>query len=661
MAARTLGWAQTINALAGPRSGALNAATDTTVVPNAMLASLPTASNRVDSQVFLVAGTAYNIRWGGLDPVGACWGAGTAANTAAWRCDVMYETTQTSAASDSVSIAGTSGGSVDRTFAFTPTVTGTYRLKVNIIVTVTVGGAALTNDNTDNGNFGSATPVRLAGNSNDSFTPGLIVAGCNLSAPTRTPTPPFYFTDPRTTIVNSFPFSVGSQGTDASETCTVSWRNAAETQFNTTTINATTSATKAGPGLAVNNSNFPYGSTSVGLRLSFNNSILSTSLSGAGIPWTFITTAGIPAGWSAVTSNSIGATTIKAAGLYIVDNRLYPTSGDMADWTALRGVLFQQQTQGISFFDPPSSGDVVSGQRVFPDTGFIAVRYINAAGVGINGLVTTLKGWDAGSIGSSESTPFHTFSGTTATRRNAAPNATPEIGWLPAAAAGSDRDKCPIVWSTVFSGTWRWKSVITGPADATGLEHYPLNSGADFWNRNLFLITPQPNFQPLCKVQFLDSTLEGRHMEGGDSLFIEMWMKNNTNTPPVSAPLVNMVPANGDAAYVAVTDSSVGNGRMRYLDPADNTLKAKANSAHVFAYTMIPASTFVAGGDPDIFVVAISGIIGSVAARDLSIEPIIVKDGVPYPAQVVREVLGTQNKHDAAPYGMKIGPFFDRK
>lgn len=291
----------------------------------------------------------------------------------------MYETTQTSIANDSLTAVG-GASNVDRTFSFTPTVTGTYRLKVNLIVTVTASGSAFANDNTDNGNFGSTAPSRLAGTTLTAFTPGLVAVGCNLSAPTHSPAGslvPFTTNASSiTTLTNSFPFSVGTQASpDSSESLLLSYRNGADTQFRTTTITATASATKTDPGVPVDNTD-PIAATAINLHLSFNNSLLSTSLSGAGIPWSFIKTSGIPAGWSAVTSNAIGASEIKTSSSpYTLDPRVTLV------------LQAQDQFHGSSTY---SAGNNFLGNYVISaSTGFMWVTATNAAAAGVQNLTMT--------------------------------------------------------------------------------------------------------------------------------------------------------------------------------------------------------------------------------------------------------------------------------
>lgn len=325
MGARTKGIAQIVVQGSVQASG-LQGTTDTTIPGN----SIGAATDRANNLVYLIAGTSYSVRWGWNDG-GSVWGAGVGTNTVVGRCDLMAETTQTllavsaGSASDSVTHPGGAVQS-DRTFSFTPSVTGTYRIKCNIVVTVTIGGAAVANDNTDNGNFGSATPARLLGATLSSFTPGLLAVGTTLNAPTRSPSLPLYpLRNPVITVQQTFPFAVGS-GTSASAASTVSYRDtdgAGDVEFASRNIAATTSANKTDTGLAIDNT-LPVAQcvlTDCGLHFSFNNSALSTALGGAGLPWSFISGT-LPAGWTQVASHTIGATEIKIEDLFQIDPRI---------------------------------------------------------------------------------------------------------------------------------------------------------------------------------------------------------------------------------------------------------------------------------------------------------------------------------------------------
>lgn len=466
MGARVKGWAQTI-ITAGVAPHVLNASTDTGVGVSGVAVAI---SDRADAVVFLVAGTTYPIRWGGRDNLGLAWGAGLAANTAAWRCDVMYETTQTSVASDSLTAAGAGSDVVDRTFNFTPTVTGTYRLKVNLIVTVTIGGAAVANDNTDSGNFGSAAPARIAGSSLASFNPGLVAVGTALS--TYTPPAAAFFTQPVTTVTNQFVFAAATQASpNAAESCTLSYRDHLDVQFATSTIAATASATKTDPGKTVEPaSGFPAAAEPIGLHLSLANSALSTSLSGAGIPWSHITGA-LPAGWSSVVANAVGATEIKKAGAFTADPRLqtHVHAQKTSSW------LHTPPDPGAP---APYDGQlddsyqyIISADLFF---GWLGVFNMASSPVGQNGITGTVHLSDP-----NETAPASLSGGDHTTTLVTTTIASNPLGWsrqstpyqfTPAPPAGSWRLYC----ETATDGTNTWSRTngylvaVQGNADVTG-------------------------------------------------------------------------------------------------------------------------------------------------------------------------------------------------
>lgn len=323
-----------------------------------------------------------------------------------------------------------------------------------------------------------------------------------------------------------------------------------------------------------------------------------------------------------------------------VDPQLYPRN--KTPLATSPGALYHSQAQGNAFKDPPSSGDIANGQRLFPDTGFVSVRYLNARGEGVNSLTVTLKMWDSGSISSSEASPAHTFSGDTATRRSAAPATTPEAGWLPLAQSGIDRDKLPISWTTVVGGTWRVKSVLTAPSDLTGLENYSFSSGGETWNRNLFLVVVSPNYSPLCGVVKLTPSFEARHKEPADDLLIFAYMQDISQ----NGILVTLIPANEDSVTLDLTRVDPATGRLQYLDPTDNTWKGKANGGSIPSFTLIQASTYVAGGDPDVWVKAVSGVVAGNEV-DFLIQGVIRKDGVSYAVTVNQEMVAAAiNRHN---------------
>lgn len=359
--------------------------------------------------------------------------------------------------------------------------------------------------------------------------------------------------------------------------------------------------------------------------------------------------AGHASGWIRDTELSL-----RDAARITVDPQIYPSSGDLADWTADRGALFHTQNGGNEFFDPPSSGDVENGQRVFPDVGFVGVRLLNARDEGLNGLTTTIKMWDAASIGSSEGSPAHTLSRVTETRRFGAPNTTPEAGWLPQEQTGVNREKLPLTWSTVLAGTWRVKSIVTAPTALVGIEAYPIVSGGSSWNRNLFLITSNPNFSaPIISLHPHDIAHHGTHLTRDDELVIFVYMIDNTTHK-----FVELVEANGDGVEVEVTREHHPTGRVDYFDFDTQTWIEKANGAAIGSSdTLIRASASPAhpGGDPDAWtnypIYAGNIFLPDPAGElDFTVIATMTKDGVPYSQSASVAFVGEKNKHNTTRY-----------
>lgn len=341
---------------------------------------------------------------------------------------------------------------------------------------------------------------------------------------------------------------------------------------------------------------------------------------------------------------------ITNASELIVDPRFCLRNDGDIDGSA-NGALFHTQTLGQEFLDPPSFGDIGSGQRLFPDVGFVSCRYSNARGEGQNGLSVTLKMWDSGSIGSSESLPAHTFSGTTATRRADAPQTTPQAGWLPLAAAGVDNDKLPIVWSTVIGGTWRVKSVLTAPSDLTGLEAYPNSTGGDTWNRNLFLIVVNPNYVPVISIHPENITHHGTHLTPDDELIPVVYLIDQSTNK-----LVDLVEANGDGVNIKIVREHHPTMRMDYFDFDTEVWVGKANDGNIPSNLDLirgdAHGSSLGTGDPDVWTTAshLGGDIfapdGAAGELDAMIVADIVKDGSHYSAFAPVILVGKLNRHN---------------
>lgn len=312
-------------------------------------------------------------------------------------------------------------------------------------------------------------------------------------------------------------------------------------------------------------------------------------------------------------------------------------------------ILFHTQLEGADFLDPPSSGDTPSGQRAFPDVAYVGVRYLNSRGEGVNGLTVTLKMWDLGNVASTESSPAHSTSRVTETRRFASPNTTPEIGWLPREQTGVDRDKVPLTWSTVVSGTWRVKSIVTAPALLTGLEAYQIQSGSDTWNRNLFMVVTNANYQAYVAIHPETLQSHGTHLTSEDELIpvVQLFDKSINK-------LVELVEANGDQATIYITRTHHPTMRFDYFDFVNEVWVQKANGVAIppeGILALVRGNVHTAGGDPDIWTTAthIGGTIfqpDTGGELDIQIVADLVKDGVHYGDAVEVSFVGPFHKHN---------------
>lgn len=335
-----------------------------------------------------------------------------------------------------------------------------------------------------------------------------------------------------------------------------------------------------------------------------------------------------------------------------VDPRSYPVAGDLTDWDNDRGALFHTQVAGSEFFDPPSSGDIESGQRVFPDVGFLGTRLVNARGDGLNAVTATIKTWDAAAIGSSESSPAHTLTRVTETKRDSNPQTTPQAGWLPQEQTGVNDNKLPLTWSTVLGGTWRVKAVITSPSALVGTENHALSSGSDTWDRNVFLVVTNPNFIAVISIHPENISHHGSHLTPEDELIPVCYLIDQS-----SDELVELVEANGDNARIKIVREHHPTMRMDYFDFPSETWVAKANGATIASdLQLVRGNVHTPGppgpGDVDIWTspTHLGGEIfapdGAAGELDSMIVLDIVKDGVHYSAFAPVVLVGSFNKHN---------------
>lgn len=345
-----------------------------------------------------------------------------------------------------------------------------------------------------------------------------------------------------------------------------------------------------------------------------------------------------------------------------VDPRLCVRNDALIGGTA-PGALFHPQSVGQAFFDPPSSGDIPTGQRSFPNVGYLSVRYANARTEGQNSLNISLKVWDADGITGTESTPTHTFSGTTATRPDPPPTpSSPQVGWLPLAASGADENKLPLVWSAVAAGTWRVKSVCTAPVDAVGLEAYPLTDGSNSWNRNLFFVTISPNISAAIELHPENIGSHGTHLTSEDEFIPVCKLWNNATYR-----LVDLIPANGDTVYIFIDRTHHPTMRLDYFDFTTEEWVELANDAAIpdeGRMTLVGGDVHSVGGDPDVWTTAthLGGellVPDPAGELDFVVNAVFIKDGVNYTAFAPVTLVGPNFKHNS--YSERTMPHDSRR
>lgn len=332
------GWAQrrTTNVANGTVDSGIEAFLGTTAdVPTAnggLASTMPQAS---DIAFEVTAGTSYSVRWGGF-LAGTFWTMATS-NQAIWTCRVVRETqngdtgallaVSAGAASDTSTVAGSATGSwaLDRTFTFTPSESGTVRLYVRARVEVTATHTAIGDMNSDAGSgFGSAAETFPTGESARDATYGLVRVGSSLSSMALTglrtnPTQGYY----GDTATATFIVGVGPSSVESSQTRTVAWLDHTGATFKSQSV-AASSGTSFANSLGVNPNNaWPAANENVGIKVSLDNSALSTANSGTGLPWTHWTT--IPSSPGTVTGTTDGAgnyTDVTFTGAFHADPRL---------------------------------------------------------------------------------------------------------------------------------------------------------------------------------------------------------------------------------------------------------------------------------------------------------------------------------------------------
>lgn len=533
MAARVLGRAKRVTTSSvGGFFSVLNASIDTSIDPRTQNSSV------ADTTFEVTAGTSVSIRWGGRLNNGT-YTAG-AANQCAWTLDVLYETgssTWEAGASDSVTQTGVASTdwTCDRTKTFTPTHTGTVRLRVRARVFVTATNGTVGDINTDGGNFGSPGETIPVGETSTAFYPGLVRCGSALSslAITGNSTPASY------SDALTLTFTTGAAPTVADGTYTLSWRDATPTQFVADTIGTGTSTS-----LVVNrtvNNTFPAASTAVDLLLTPSNSALSTANGGAALPWVHFTSLPSSPGTVSGTNSSGNAAnkvTARFAGAFTADARL--------SFTHLL------QIDDNIFGTPPMSKNDPSNQRLTSEIGFLSARVTNAAGTGINSIAWTTSLQDHAHLQSAlTATPTSTTQGG-------------QAGWGDAF----------LTWTSALpGGQWDKSCTITGPSGATGLE-----SGA---TATYTLIAANPNLRLVCGGGPASLGDDVKHWSPGMPFEVGLVVFNTATLTTVA---LDATPT------IFLGRLNYATGKVEYLD-SDGITWVPATGGTAYAHTLTASPT----------------------------------------------------------------------
>lgn len=534
MGARVLGWAQRRVQNAGASIGAVNAYLGTGH-------NVTTAAT--DQSYEVTAGQSVTVTYGYNDAAGVFL-EGTSTNTTVLTCSVFYETGQTlweTAATATQTLVGSQPTSATFTLTFTPTHTGTVRLFCRMLVKTTTGGTTVSDVNTDAGNFGSPAETLVAGVTSTSWSPGLVRCGSALSSLAVTGgSTPVSYPDALTAT-----FTTAAAPGTSDGTYTLAWQDATPATFDSDTIAAGTSTSLAA-NRTVDNT-WPHASTSVGLLLTPASSGLSTANGGTALPWVHFTALPSTPGTVTGTTDAAGNyVTARFAGAFTADPRL----------TKVGLLQLNDNTWGTL----PLSKDAALHQRLTADLGFVAMRYRNAAGAGVNGLSVNHSLQDLNAL-----TTAITWSDTTATEGT-------DAGWTNTLEP----------WSSALpGGTWKHTATVTAPASATGLE-----SGYD----TLTLLARNPNYQVIAGLTHATAGNEGDHAHAGDNLIANLVVLNVATDTKVqidaSSAKVSLVRYNATTGYLEAlqTDGTTWSNWTSGALPTF-TMSASANDAYLYQYT----------------------------------------------------------------------------
>ena len=338
-------------------------------------------------------------------------------------------------------------------------------------------------------------------------------------------------------------------------------------------------------------------------------------------------------------TNSTTATTHDVTFSNVCDNR-FPAASTTVNWTvtvpnsALTGApsftftsttddsiavdprltcAHLLQLNNDAFATPPLSLNVATGQRIFPDVGYLSTNIRAARGTlvtttitgGVNGLTATIT-MDPQSPGSTV-----TYVGrVTATEGG-------QAGWTQSANLLAE-------WSQFPSGNWDKSVAITAPSDIIGAG-YLLNSTTTY-----SFVAVDPNLQPVFYPSNL--THPGGHTAPGDVVKIIATITNEVSGLRVAP----------DSAYVWATQAP-GGVLKQLVSDTDNTPAAfadwdAATPRTTFALTADPA-------DPTKMQRTFSFTAGW-SSVPIVWRALLVYQGAPYPVFVAREMPAAFNPHD---------------
>lgn len=357
-----------------------------------------------------------------------------------------------------------------------------------------------------------------------------------------------------------------------------------------------------------------YTTRQVSIKLGTRAAVLSNSVQSD----TFITTLGTPDdSWPAAAESLTTATTFPNATLTSLPWTT-PDSGlglvedtETVDPRLTAVPLFQIDDN--TFATPPLSKNVSTYRRLTTQTGFLAARYVNVRGEGINGLTVTrtLTPQKPGTTLTSSGVVTSTQGG--------------QAGWTPL-----------FPWdSQLPAGRWVKRHDITAPA-AIDSDSHLIATEVDH-----FLVAVDPNLTP---VGILGGLSRGRHVVPGDTILIGAQLQN-TAPDQTQQMLYLDTDASGPLCFALIYRPNATGTGADFLD-LDYTWKPTlVNSIRVpVARHRIPP---IPGTDSQFFRLIIPG--STTTAWDMSdIEVVVrmVREGASYITTLGREFTSALNAHD---------------